>query len=84
MCCDVTIKNNTFDYCGETPILIKPENKKHSGAVHKNIKILGNTFNKYDGEAINIKSTDNVFIKDNKFLDDDYLVTKDCSQISKN
>lgn len=84
MCCDVTIKNNTFDYCGETPILIKPENKKHSGAVHKNIKIIGNTFNKYYGEAINIKSTDNVYIKDNKFLDDNYLVTKDCSQISKN
>ena len=84
MCCDVTIKNNTFDYCGETPILIKPENKKHSGAVHKNIKIIGNTFNKYDGEAINIKSTDNVYIKDNKFLDDDYLVTKNCSQIRKN
>lgn len=84
MCCDVTIKNNIFDYCGETPILIKPENKKHGGAVHKNIKIIGNTFNKYDGEAINIKSTDNVYIKDNRFLDDDYLVTKNCSQISRN
>ena len=81
MCCDITIENNTFDYCGETPILINPENKKHSGAVHKNIKIIGNTFNKYDGEAIYIKSTDNVFIKDNKFLNDNYIVTKDCTQI---
>ena len=40
MCCDVTIENNTFDYCGETPILIKPENSRHAGAVHKNIKII--------------------------------------------
>ena len=49
--------------------------------MHKNIKIIGNTFNKYDGEAIYIKSTDNVFIKDNKFLNDNYLVTKDRTQI---
>lgn len=81
MCCDVTLKDNTFDYCGETPVLIKPENKKHCGAVHKNINIIGNTFKKYDGEAINIKSTDNVCIKGNKFLNDDYLVTKNCSNI---
>lgn len=28
MCRDVTVKNNIFDYCGQTPILIKPENRK--------------------------------------------------------
>ena len=82
MCQDVTIRNNIFDYCGETPILIKPENKEHKGAVHKNIKIIGNTFRKYDGVCFDIKSTDNVVIKDNKILSGDYLKTQNCSGVN--
>ena len=81
MCCDVTIENNTFDYCGETPILIKPENSRHAGAVHKNIKITGNTFNNYKGVCISAKSTDGIYIEDNHFLHGKYLETKDCCNV---
>ena len=34
------------------PVLIKPENKKHNGAVHKNIKIINNQFNDITGYMI--------------------------------
>lgn len=64
-CYDMTIKNNTFDWCGENGILIKPENTIHAGAVHKNINIIGNTFKKCEKTCFDIKSTDNVTIKDN-------------------
>lgn len=67
MCKDVTIENNTFDYCGQTPILIKPENRVYAGAVHKNIKLIGNTFKKYNGYCISAKDTDGIMLKDNKF-----------------
>lgn len=65
---DVTIQNNRFAYCGETPILIKPENSRHAGAVHKNIRILGNTFASYKGEAIRIKSAENIRVQGNTFM----------------
>lgn len=64
-CLDMTIKNNTFDWCGENGILIKPENTTHAGAVHKNINIIGNVFKKCEKACFDIKSTDNVVIKDN-------------------
>lgn len=64
-CCDMTIKNNTFDWCGENGILIKPENPVHECAVHKNINIIGNTFKKCEKSCFYIKSTDNVVIKNN-------------------
>lgn len=67
MCKDVTIENNTFDYCGETPILIKPENRVYAGAVHKNIKIIGNTFKEYKGYCISAKDTDGISLKNNIF-----------------
>ncbi len=67
MCTDVTIQNNTFDYCGQTPILIKPENKVYAGAVHKNVKLIGNTFKKYKGYCISAKDTDGIVLKGNKF-----------------
>ena len=59
MCKDVTIKNNSFVYCGGTPILIKPENTVHSGAVHNNIRINGNSFKQYDNECIVSSLTNN-------------------------
>ena len=65
MCLDMTIKNNIFDYCGENGILIKPENKKYEGAVHKNITIEGNTFKKCERPCLDIKDTDNIVIKNN-------------------
>lgn len=67
LCRDVTIKNNEFCDCGGTPILILPENRVHAGAVHSNIKIIGNKFKKYRGACIKIKSASGVVIRDNKF-----------------
>ena len=81
MCKDVVIKDNVFEYCGATPILVIPENKVHEGAVHSNIKILGNTFKKYDGTCISLKSTENVEIKGNTFNSDDILKMTDCVNI---
>lgn len=81
MCTDVTIENNTFDYCGQTPILIKPENKVYAGAVHKNLKIIGNTFRKYNGYCISAKDTDGIVLKGNKFSGKTINV-KNCNNIA--
>ncbi|MGN1195231.1 MAG: right-handed parallel beta-helix repeat-containing protein [Acutalibacteraceae bacterium] len=81
MCRDVTIKNNTFDYCGQTPILIKPENSNYEGAVHKNITIEGNTFKKYKGYCIRAKATDGIYLKDNRFLKGKSIKTENCGNV---
>lgn len=82
MCRDVTIKNNQFDYCGAAPVLIKPENKKHNGAVHKNIKIINNQFNDYKGCAVRAKSSDDILISDNKFLSDRIIRNVNCNNVT--
>lgn len=82
MCRDVTIKNNIFEYCGDTPILIKPENKNNMGAVHKNIKIVGNEFGKYSGECIAAKSTEDLTVKENKNAVG--IKLKDCKNVVYN
>ena len=81
MCKDVTIRNNTFHYCGETPILIKPENTKHEGAVHQNINIIGNKFEKYDGKCIKIKSSSDIKIEGNTFADENYVSSSNCENV---
>lgn len=81
MCCDVSIRENIFDYCGETPILILPENTVHHGAVHKNIEITNNIFRSYDGVCIFAKSTDYLFIKENQFRDKNYLEAENCTHV---
>lgn len=81
MCTDVTIENNMFDYCGQTPILIKPENSVHGGAVHRNITIKKNTFKKYKGVCIDAKSSDHIVIKDNSFARRKYLNTRNCTNV---
>lgn len=82
MCTDVTIKDNTFVYCGETPIRILPENRVHEGAVHKNIKIIGNKFKEYDGYCITAKSTSGLHIESNEFANQDYLKTENCENVT--
>lgn len=82
MCCDVTIQNNTFDYCGQTPISIKPENEIYKGAVHKNIRILNNNFKSYKGYCIRAKATDNILISDNKFLSDRIIRNVNCNNVT--
>lgn len=83
MCRDVTIKNNVFDFCGGTPILIKPENVEYNGAVHKNINIIGNTFKKYKGACISAKATDNIAIKDNTFANRKRNIFRNCKSVKE-
>lgn len=82
MCRDVTIENNVFDFCGATPILIKPENPLHKGAVHKNVKILDNTFKKYRGNWLYAKSTDNIQIRGNKLSGSKKIKTLNCKNVT--
>ena len=81
MCCDVTIQNNTFDYCGKTPVLIKPENSVCDGAVHKNIKILNNHFINYNGYAIRAKSSKNILVQNNKYNSKKIIKTVKCKNV---
>ncbi|MGN0547226.1 MAG: right-handed parallel beta-helix repeat-containing protein [Acutalibacteraceae bacterium] len=81
MCKDVTIRNNTFDYCGGTPILIKPENGKYAGAVHKNIRIIGNTFKNYGGVCISAEATDGLIIKNNRFANKNKVKITNCGNV---
>ncbi|MGN1195127.1 MAG: right-handed parallel beta-helix repeat-containing protein [Acutalibacteraceae bacterium] len=82
MCRDVTIKNNTFDHCGGTPVLIKPENSRYAGAVHKNIRITGNTFKKYSGACVSMKDSDDILIKDNTYKSSKKIRVKNCKNVS--
>lgn len=81
MCKDVTVKGNKFDYCGEPPILIKPENIRYNGGVHKNIKIIDNAFMNYKGECIKAESTDNLCIRGNLFAKKGRVKTKNCNDV---
>lgn len=81
MCRDITIKDNVFDYCGRTPILIKPENSAHQGPVHKNIIVKNNVFKNYKGYCITAKSTDNIQISGNKFNSNKIIKSKNCTNI---
>lgn len=83
MCTDVTVKNNVFDYCGEHGIMIKPENPVHAGAVHKNIKVLNNTFKKCEKECFYAKSSSNLKFIDNIVLSAPELIkTKNCENVT--
>ncbi len=84
MCLDMTIKDNVFDYCGENGVLIKPENKKYDGAVHKNITICGNTFKKCEKVCFDIKDSDNIIIQNNVIGDcPETIRTKNTTNIKK-
>ncbi len=81
MCRSVDIRNNIFEYCGNAPILIKPENNVHKGAVHKNISITNNTFKNYKDYCIRAKSTDTIQIKGNTYNSGKIIKAKDCTNI---
>lgn len=81
MCTDVCIENNTFVSCGETPIRIKPENSVHQGAVHKNIHIKNNRFEKYKGYCVTAKSTDHLVLNGNSYHSKKHLKTTDCTNV---
>lgn len=81
VCCDVTIDNNLFDYCGQTPVLIKPENAVYKGAVHKNIRIINNQFKDYKGYCIRSKAADNIKVKGNKFNSGKVIQCVNCRNV---
>lgn len=81
MCCDVTIDNNLFDYCGQIPVLIKPENAVYKGAVHKNIRIINNQFKDYKGYCIRSKAADNIKVKGNKFNSGKVIKCVNCRNV---
>lgn len=80
-CKDVTIQGNVFDYCGDTPILIKPENLSHTAYIHENIKILDNEFRAYNGPCVKAKSSKNILIKGNKYANDNHISQTNCENV---
>lgn len=66
-CRDVLIENNEFLSSGNPTILIKPENRIYGGAVHKNIRISGNTFGANGGCCVKASSTDGIELTGNDF-----------------
>ncbi len=82
MCRNVIIKDNTFEYCGETPIIIKPENAEHKGAVHSNISVLNNKFINYPDCCIRAYSTDNLTVVDNSFANNLPIETVNCTNVN--
>ena len=62
--------------------MIKPENKVYAGAVHRNIKIIGNTFVRYKGYCISAKDTDDIVLMGNKFSGKG-ITTKNCKNTTQ-
>ncbi len=89
---DVIIRGNAFMNCEENAILIKPENKKYAGPVHRNILIENNLFIINNTYALNVINSANILMRDNvykgrpadhrwvNFKNTDNLVT-DCPKI---
>lgn len=64
---DVVIRGNAFMNCEEDAILIKPENKKYNGPVHRNILIENNLFVLNNTHAVNVSCSSDVVIKGNTY-----------------
>ena len=80
-CRDVAIENNEFLSCGKPTILIKSENRIYGGAVHKNIRISGNSFSANDGYCVIANSTDGIELTDNDFGKAKPIKTKNCENV---
>lgn len=65
--CDVVIRGNAFMNCEEDAILIKPENKKYNGPVHRNILIENNLFVLNNTHAVNVSCSSDIIIKGNTY-----------------
>ena len=76
---DVVIRGNAFMNCEEDAILIKPENEKYNGPVHRNILIENNLYVLNDTHAVNVSCSSDVMIKGNTYAgspkDDKYIVS---------
>lgn len=75
---DVVIEGNTFKYCPEHTVCIKPENKRHAGAVHTGVVIRNNTVRT---PSYYVKSADSVQIVGNHHEREPKLRIKD-SQVT--
>ena len=53
--------------CEDDAILIKPENIKYNGPVHRNILIENNLFVLNDAHAVNVSCSSDVVIKGNTY-----------------
>lgn len=86
-CHDVTIKGNYFGTCRSHFIQVLPENGTNKNIVHKNIKIIGNTFDSEFDKGISIKCAENITIEGNKIKNSkvkkDFLKLTDSKNIVK-
>jgi hypothetical protein len=65
---DVTIRKNTFMFCGDPVITISPENTiTGTGYVHRNIVVADNVFHLKGNNVLYAKSTSGIRITGNKF-----------------
>jgi len=64
---DAVIRGNAFMNCEEDAILIKPENKKYNGPIHRNILIENNLFVLNDTHALNISSSSGIVMQGNTY-----------------
>ncbi len=78
---EVIIQNNIFEFCGEAPILIKPEIRKFAGAVHKNITVRENTFLRYPAPCVVALAADGLQILGNSFSDGEKLSAENCTNL---
>lgn len=82
MCEDVLIKGNCFGFCGDVPILIKPENKVYGGGIHKNIRIENNSLN-FDAKCfVKAFSGDNIKLCGNNIGKAKLIEHKNCRNIT--
>lgn len=64
---DVEIRGNAFMNCEDNAILIKPENKKYKGPVHKNILIENNLFVLNETHALNARFSNDIIMRGNTY-----------------
>ena len=62
---DVTIRKNLFVECGSPVVAVMPENDRYEGAVHRNVCIESNRFMIRGGEAVGVRATDGLVIRNN-------------------
>ncbi len=64
---DVAVRGNAFMNCEEDAILIKPENKKYNGPVHRNILIENNLLVLNNTHAVNASCSSDIILKGNTY-----------------
>ena len=56
-------------------------NSRYAGAVHQNVRIIGNTFQKYGGVCISAKATDKITVNGNCFEKEKKIKTVNCKRV---